>query len=330
MGGLPRYLATARLEDPERIVLIADTLISPDATGPVVLLQVGRASAAAIEVGRQLQKVGRRTVPLIIRDREGAQSDLALSRLVGASAVWVFADDMLETFLTLYATDVAFHLRSKAQAGLPVVGVGGGAVSLGGLLLASRVCHQANYDLVAGLGWAARVFVDCSVVGYSADDSIARMAVESLPGLLAIQLGDFGGVLVEGGRIESIGTESVMVLGGNGNGSLMMLELKPGMKTTIAPPPFAPFESGLLPPDTVRALARQVNVAQRVPAIALASRPAPALIQLRQAPAPSDAIAEPIARAPELRPVAAGGRYCAMCKKVHGGSPQRERIELAA
>jgi cyanophycinase-like exopeptidase len=117
MAGLPRFLATACLEDPARIVSLADGLISPDANGPVVLLQVGKTSAAAVEVARELQKTGRRSVPLVIRDREAAQADHTLSRLVCASAVWVFADDMLEAFMTLYATDVAFALRARARAG---------------------------------------------------------------------------------------------------------------------------------------------------------------------------------------------------------------------
>lgn len=336
VGGLPRYLAASRIDDPERTVWLADDLIGSGAPGPVVLLQVGRSSLAALEVGRALQKCGRHSLPLIVCDRPTAQADATLARMSGASAVWVFADDMLETFLVLYATQLAFHLRSKARAGLPVMGVGGGALSLGGLLLASRVCHQTQYDLVAGLGWAQRTFVDTSVVGFANDDSIARMAVQSLPGLLALQLGDGGAMRAEGGRIESIGSAPILIMGANGDGSLMMLELEPGKKATIAPPPFAPFEKGLLPPDTLRALGAQAS-AQPLPrpaaptttlpsATPRTAHPAPSSAKpLRQAPAPAEILAEPVTADTEARP--GGGRYCAMCKKVHGAKPQ---LELAA
>jgi hypothetical protein len=335
MGGLPRYLAAARIDDPEKIVWMADDLIGSDVPGPVVLLQIGRSSHAAIEAGRALQKLGRHTLPLVVRDRETAKSEHTLARMAGACAVWVFAEDMLETFLTLYSTDLAFHLRAKARAGLPVFGVGGGAVSLGGLLLATRVCHQSQYDLVAGLGWAQRVFVDSSVVGYAPDDFVAQSVVQSLPGLLALQLGESGAVRAAGGRIESIGSEPILLLGANGDNSLMMLELEPGMKTTIAPPPFAPFEQGLLPPETLRALAGQVKAASVAKAAALATtrstaataagRPAPTVPPvLRQAPPPEQLVAV-VTTDTEARP--AGGRYCAMCKKVHGAKPQ---LELAA
>jgi hypothetical protein len=285
-----------------------------------------------MEVGRALQKQGRHTVSLVVRDRGMAQSDHTVARMAGACAVWVFAEDMLETFLTLYATDTAFQLRAKARRGLPVLGVGGGALSLGGLHLATRICHSSQYDLVAGLGWAARVFVDTNVVGFASDDQVAKMAVESLPGLLAVQLGEAGAVRAEGGRIESIGDESILILGANGDGSLMMLELEPGKKTTIAPPPFAPFERGLLPPETLRALGGQVKADPKLalPSSAIArtaaqrvqSTPAPVL---RQAPPPPDEPDEPVTADTEARP--GGGRYCAMCKKVHGAKPQ---VELAA
>src|SRR6185503_16797579 len=150
--------------------------------------------------GRQLLRLGRRSISLVVRDRPAAQADQTLSRMAGASAVMVFADDMLEAFMVLYATQLAFSLRAKSRAGLPVMGIGGGAVSLGGLLLATRVCGSAQYDLVAGLGWAARVFADSDVVGFKIDDTITRAAVQSLPGLLSVQLGLAGAVRAQGGR----------------------------------------------------------------------------------------------------------------------------------
>jgi hypothetical protein len=327
MGGLPRYLATAQIEDPERTVWYANDMVGDDARGPVVLLQCGRPSVMAAELGRQLQKLERRSVNLIVRDRPMAQSDQAVAKLAGASAVWVFADDMLEAFMTLYATQLCFSLRAKARAGLPVMGVGGGAVSLGGLLLATRVCGGSQYDLVAGLGWAARVFVDSDVVGFAPDDSITRAAVQTLPGLLSVQLGVGGAIRAEGGRIESIGSESILILGANEHGQVSTLELGPGKRTTIAPPPFAPFERGLLPPETLRALGGQVN-AQPVPVLPLRNTTlqqpkAPA--QLRQAPPPPETLSQPVTVDTQARP--GGGRYCTMCKKVHGGDP---KVELAA
>jgi hypothetical protein len=47
---------------------------------------------------------------------------------------------------------------------------------------------------------------------------------------------------------------------------------------------------------------------------------------LRQAPSPPDDLVEaPVTTDREARP--GGGRYCAMCKKIHGAKPQ---VELAA
>ena len=107
MGGRPRYLAAALINDPERTVWQANDLIGADVRGPVVLLQVGRSSPLALELGRALQNQGRHTVSLVVRDRAAAQSEHTVARMAGACAVWVFAEDMLETFLTLYATDTA-------------------------------------------------------------------------------------------------------------------------------------------------------------------------------------------------------------------------------
>ncbi len=99
MSGLPRYLAAARIDDPEKIVWLADDLIGSDVSGPVVLLQVGRSSLAAVEAGRALQKLGRSSLSLVVRDRDTAKSEHTLARMAGACAVWVYADDMLETFI---------------------------------------------------------------------------------------------------------------------------------------------------------------------------------------------------------------------------------------
>lgn len=329
MGGLPRYLVTATIEDAERTAWLANDLLSADAPGPVVLLQCGKPSIMAQEMGRQLLKLNRRSVSLVVKDRPAAQADSTISRMAGCAGVMVFADDMLEAFMVLYATQLAFSLRAKAKAGLPVFGIGGGAVSLGGLLLATRVCGSAQYDLVAGLGWAQRAFVDSDVVGFRIDDAITRAAVQSLPGLLSVQLGTWGAVRAQGGRIESVGSEPITILGSNENGTLLTMELAPGQRTTIAPPPFAPFERGLLPPDTLRALgggvsARPSSLVTTRQALAQPKSSSHPLV-LRQAPPPPEAAEEAVKSDTQARP--GGGRYCPMCRKVHGGDP---KIELAA
>ncbi|MDQ3809102.1 MAG: hypothetical protein M3336_02315 [Chloroflexota bacterium] len=330
MSGLPRYLAAARADDAERLVRLAEEQFGDALAGPVLMLQVGRASVQAAEMSRELDKRDRRSVPLVIADRDVAQSAGTLTRVASAGAVWVFADDLLEAFMTLFATELAFHLRSRAGKGLPVLGVGGGAVSLGGLLLATRVCAQPNYDLVAGLGWAQRVFIDTNVVGQANDDRVARATVQSLPGLLGVQLGEAGAIRAEGGRIESVGSQPILMMGANGDGTLMQIELDPGRKTTIAPPPFAPFDRRLLPPETLRALSqpRALTGLSAVPPQTQPSAPAPPAPpvehQLRQAPPPEPAVG-PIKTDTEARP--GGGRYCPMCKTVHGG---QARVELAA
>jgi hypothetical protein len=300
---------------------LADEQIDSDARGPVVLLQCGRSAIAPSEIARQLQKRGRRAVHLTIKDRQMAQADETLSRLAGASAVWVFSDDLLDTFMTTFATQLAWSLRAKAGKGLPVVGIGGGALALGGLLLATRVCHRSQYELVAGLGWAQRVFVDSDVVGFVEDPTIADATVRSLPGLLGIHLGSEGAIRAEGGRIESIGSEPIEIRGCDGNGALMMLSIEPGRTTTIAPPPFAPFEAGLLPAHTLRALGAE---ARRKPPRAVVT--APPAQALRQAPPPPEATPEPETN--DATAQKTGGRYCGMCRRVHGGS--EAKLELAA
>ena len=315
--GLPRYLAAARMEDPERMAVLAHELIAAhDNGGAVCMLQIGRTSALANEVSQQLVKLRRRTKQVVIKDREMAQSDAALSGLAMASAVWVFADDLVETFLTLFATQLAFRLRTRTRAGLPVIGVGNGAVSLGGLLLASRICGGSQYDLVGGLGWAPRAMLDSDAIGFGGDPSIARTTVQSLPALLAVELGVSGAARVQGGVIESVGSEPIVLIGAAGDGGLLTLPLDPGASTTIAPPPFAPFERGLLPAATLRALTAEQ--AARPPSM-LPMVPPP----LRQAPT-ADRYVEQIEADDRLGvPVNA----CPMCKSVHDPEPH---LELAA
>src|SRR5438105_801312 len=100
--GLPRYIASAGLGDPERTVDLAEELAGGDDGGPVCLVQCGRESPMAAEVSRALQQRGRRTKLLLIDEREVASSDLALSSLSVASSAWVFADDLLAAFYTLF------------------------------------------------------------------------------------------------------------------------------------------------------------------------------------------------------------------------------------
>jgi hypothetical protein len=263
-------------------------------------------------VAAALRQLGRRTTDVIIRDRAEAQSASTVTNVALAGAVWVFADDLLNTFLTLFATELAFRLRAKSHAGLPVVGVGGGAVALGGLLLARRICGHSRYDVVGGLGWAPRVLLDSDVLGYGPDPEIARTTVRALPALLAIELGMNGAVCAQGGRIESVGTEPILLVGADSEGTLLTLPLDPGGSSTIAPPPFAPFERQLLPAATLRALSGQ----QQPRTLALASEVAP---RLRQAPSAEEVAAEPGTPAAEL--------LCPMCKHVH---PLDPKLQLAA
>jgi cyanophycinase-like exopeptidase len=312
-------MATARVDDVERTVFLANDMnAAHDASGPICLLQCGRPSALAAELTTYIQKLGRRVTPLVISDRAQAQSDSVLGKVAAASAVWVFADDLLETFFTVLATPLAFALRAKSKAGLPVVGFGSGALALGGLMLAHRVCRDAHHDLVSGLGWAPRVMLDVGGDPFDADAATTRATIASLPGLLGVDLGQAGAVRVAGGRVESIGTESIVLLGGGGDAVVLMLELEPGQVTTIAPPPFAPFERDMLPPDTVNALTREMQAGSQ-----------------RRTAAPTRAAPVPN----ELRIVDAGAedtdhhtqpgslRLCPMCKKVHGSDPT---VALAA
>jgi hypothetical protein len=311
--GLPRYLATARCEDVERTVRLADELLAAhDRAGAVCLLQCGGVSPAAAELGQYLARHGRRVVPLVIRDREQAQLDSTLSKLVGTRSVWVFVEDLLQTFFTVFATQLAFALRVRAKAGFPVIGVGQGALALGGLLLAQRVCARTQFDLVTGLGWAPRVLLDGAAYPDADVASLVRWSVGSLPGLLGIDLRAAGGVRVEGSRVDSVGSEPILLQGGSEDHSLVMLELEPGQSTIIAPPPFAPFDRGLLPNDTLRALVEETS-RQRT------------ALPPRRVPVPEPTIVEPEPREEHTRPGAP--KPCPMCKRVHAAEP---KIELAA
>ena len=318
--GLPRYLAAAGLGDVERIIWLAEELSSSSDAGPVYLVQCGRASAQAAQVAAELQRRGRRTRLLVLDDREVAGSEQTVRNLSTASSAWVFADDLLATFYEVFATPAAFVLRQRAQEGLPVVGVGGGALALGSLLLAQRVCARSSYDLVTGLGWAPRVLIDAQLWQTDDDSSqvwLTQDSVRTLPGLLGLQLGASGAVRVEGGRVESVGDEPVVMLGMDSQTGLRQLSLQPGSATRIAPPPFAPFERGLLPASTREALGA-VEQARR------ARRPeAPDPRPPRQAPPPPEVAPDP----PDQHERPGSGRKCPLCNHLHTAE---EIIELAA
>jgi hypothetical protein len=290
--GLPRYLAMAGVDDLQRALRLGDELIArPDGLGGVALLQCGRESDVANELRGLLNKAGRYTVPLVVRSRDQAQSDAVLNKLENVTAVWVFADDLFATFMTVFATDLAFQLRTRARQGMPVLGIGGGSLALGGLLLANRICRNAQFDLVGGLGWAPRLLLDAGANRGVGDGAIARTTVRTLPGLLGVDLGMRGGLRVDGGRFESVGTEPIVLLGGD-DGRLLKMSLEPGQATTLAPPPFAPFARGMLPAKTVNALSVDTR---------------PARAEVRQAP--------PVASTTHTPP--GSDRLCPMCKKVH-------------
>jgi hypothetical protein len=309
-------MAMARVDDVEYTVRLADEMVAEhEHRGAVCLVQCGKPSTAAAELSQELTRLGRRVVPLIVKDREQAQADATLAKLVGASAVWVFSDDMLETFLSLFATQLAFELRGKAKAGLPVIGIGKGALSLGGLLLANRICSDAQYDLVSGLGWAPRAMVDSGVDRDEKDAEIAHSTVRALPGLLGVDLRQGGGIRVEGGRVESVGSAPILLIGGDSaeDSAVLTLELQPGQVTNIAPPPFAPFDRGMLPPATVQALVEDVRAPKE---------PLRGLGQGRSVEANIKSMQD---RDDHATP--GSGQPCPMCKQIHAAEPQ---LELAA
>ncbi|GAC1325344.1 MAG: hypothetical protein NVSMB2_23890 [Chloroflexota bacterium] len=310
--GLARYMALARVDDlPHAIALGTDLEdAAANAIGPICLLQCGTPSPLATELGRLLTAGGRRVTAVVLKDRATAQAPTTLEKLAIASAVWIFADDLLGTFFDVFATDTTFLLRARAKESMPVVGIGKAALALGGLLLANKICGRTEYELVSGLGWAPRVLIDGGEQRDERDADIARATVSGWPGLLGMDLGQAGGVRVDGGRIESVGSESVILSGaGTLEGETLAMELEPGRFTIIAPPPFAPFERGLLPADTVEALARGLR---RTTAASAAATP------LRQVPAAPAPRVDTSGHAPH-----GGGRVCPMCKKVHGPEPAR-------
>lgn len=297
--GVPRYLIAARADDVDHTLLLADELLGRNAHyGPVALVQCGRQSPIAVDLGERLRRAGRSSVAVVVDDRAQAQSDATLQKLTGAGSVWVFADDLFQTFMNVFATRLAFALRANAREGLPVVGIGDGALALGGLLLASRVCPNSRYELVGGLGWAPRVLVDGGAKRGAFDAAITRSAVHSLPGLLGVELGVGGGLRVQGTQLESVGSEPISLFSTGDNGRLMTIQLEPGQVMRMALPPFPPFSG-------VEAPVKPVAVEAEVPA------------RLRQV--------VPQAETPPHNPPAAG-RVCPMCHKVHA----EPRMQLAA
>lgn len=298
--GLARYLATAATDDLDRTLWLADDLAAQPDHDKVGLIECGRPSPLARELAALLGKADRSSVSLLVQDREIAQSETVLRKLSGVGSVWVFAENLFEAYMSVFATQLTFALRRVAREGLPVVGVGTGAMALGGLLVAQRVCARAQYDLVSGLGWAPRVLLDGGADRSVLDGAIARDAVCSLPGLLGIDFGLRGGVRVVGGRVESVGDESITLLGADAAGRVLSLALEPGHVTSIAPPPFAPFTRDLLPEDVNSALKEMKQPARSAPP---ATAPQPAGSASSRA-----------------------GKLCPMCNKVH----EDARIELAA
>jgi hypothetical protein len=304
-------MATARLDDLERTLRLADDLITPqEKRGTLCLLQCGRPSPEATQLAEVLRRAGRHSVSIVVGNRRDAQSDLTLQKLAGVSTVWVFAEDLYEAFLTVFASQLAFALRARAKEGLPVVGLGGGALALGGLVVANRLCRHAQFEIVSGLGWAPRVLVDGGADRSTVDALVARAAVQSLPGLLGVDLGLGGGVKVQGGRVESVGSEPISLLGTAEDGSVLAMSLGPGQTTSIAPPPFAPFERRMLPASAARALVKAGAPAERTGP--------PSMPPLASGPVSGD-------DAQHTRPGSA--RVCPMCKKVHSAEA---RLELAA
>jgi hypothetical protein len=300
----------AKLDDPERALSMGDDLIGgSEDSGAVVLLQCGRESPLAGKLESLIRATGRYAFSMVVSNRAQAQFEVPPFTLAQASAVWVFAEDLLEAYLTVCATDLSWALRARARRGMPVVGVGGGALALGGLFLANRVCQHAEFDLVGGLGWAPRLLVDGGADRDADDGAIARTTVCTLPGLLGVDLGVRGGLRTEGAYLQSVGDEPVVLLGAD-SGRLLMVSLDPGQVFKIAPPPFAPFERGLLPADTVDALSPERRPTQPV---------------LRQAPPPPPVTPAPSADLAHTLP--GSDKLCPMCNRVHKA---QARVELAA
>jgi hypothetical protein len=303
--GQPRYMATMAADDIERTLWIADNLIARPEHDRVALVQCGRASRMASELADVLTRAGRTPVPIVIRERDQAQSEVMLRKLSGVSAVWVFVEDLFDAYMCVFATRLTFAMRAAARNGLPVVGVGRGALVLGGLLVAQRVCTRTQHDLVTGLGWAPRLLLDSATAGAS---WVARDAVCSLPGLLGVEVGLRGGIKVEAGRVESVGEEPIVLLGADVSGQLLSLTLEPGQITSIAPPPFPPFTKDLLSMEVRDALSHEKWPTRT----------------LLQAPPLASTVVLP---RPDAEDVPEADRICPMCNKVH---KTEARLELAA
>lgn len=313
-------MALARVDDLPRAVALGNDLEEAGrASGPICLLQCGAPSPLAAELGSLLTASGRRVNSVILKDRATAQAPATLDKLTTASAVWIFAEDLLGAFFDVFATDTTFLLRARAKEGLPVIGIGKAALALGGLLLANKICGGSEYEVVSGLGWAPRALIDGGEQRDERDAEIARATISGWPGLLAVDLGQAGGVRVDGGRIESVGSESVILsAAGDQEGDTVAMELEPGRFTIIAPPPFAPFERGLLPADTIEALARGL----RRGGAATAAKKTP----IRHVP--STAATRERSTDGSGQTSHETGRLCPMCNKVHG--PESARVAAAA
>jgi len=249
--------------------------------------------------------------PLVVEDREVARADETLDAVVAASAVWVFSENMFDTFMTVFATPLSFALRSATKAGKPTAGIGGAALALGSLLLARHLCHETEYQLSPALGWAPRVLLDAEIEG-GGDPGLGAEAARSLPSLISIQLGETGAVRVEGGHFESVGGESIVVTGSESeDGPLRTLSIAPGNGLSFAPPPFAPFEPNLLPLATSEALRKAADQ--------------PIFWEPRQILTAPEAIVEPELpvhydrRAEQSRD---RGRYCPLCNQRHHETPK--------
>lgn len=113
---VPRYLATADAGDLERMLWIADDLLEePDSARKVALVQCGRASYRADQLARLLTSRGRTPVSLVITRREQAQAPETLRKLSGAGEVWVFAENLFEAFMSVFATQLTFAMRSVSR-----------------------------------------------------------------------------------------------------------------------------------------------------------------------------------------------------------------------
>src|SRR5690242_4991467 len=117
--GLARYLATAATSDLDRTLWLADDLVGQPEHDRVALVECGRPSPLARELSLLLTKAGRTPVPMLIQDRALAQADQTLRKLSGVSAVWVFAENLFDAYMCVFATQLTFAMRRVAREGLP-------------------------------------------------------------------------------------------------------------------------------------------------------------------------------------------------------------------